>query len=185
MIDLGTTDFYIAVPSMPRDEFEIYSMQLFDEWEAYLESTLLLPDYSIALNVEEGSVKGGGKIAVLLYALYMGIGNYGSFMSGLEIISNQVKSAGDYLAKRAALPFVASDVKTKIRKNSGSLTQLQRLFVKVQNGKVTVEQAMIEARVILGEESEAVPEFVRDLQGAFENAPLFPQQICSLWKRPN
>ena len=86
MFDLGSTDFYIAVPSMPRREFEKYSTSLFDEWDEYAARILALPDYSLVLEVEEGSIKGSGKIAVVLGALYIGIGNYGSFMSGLQTI---------------------------------------------------------------------------------------------------
>lgn len=104
MLDLGTTDFYIAVPSMPRQEFEKYSTRLFDEWGEYVEKTLTLQDYSLALEVEEGSVKGVGRIAALLGVVYFGIGNYGSFISGVQIIREQISTAGDFLAKRAALP---------------------------------------------------------------------------------
>jgi len=74
------------VPSLPPQDFESYSTNLFDEWEKSVERTLILPDYSISLEVEEGSIKGGGKIAVALSAPYFGIGNYGSFISGLETI---------------------------------------------------------------------------------------------------
>ena len=73
MFDLGTTEFYIAVPSMPKREFERYSTRLFDEWDEYVDRTLTLPDYSLVLEVEEGSVNGVGKIAIYLGALYMGI----------------------------------------------------------------------------------------------------------------
>jgi len=74
MINIGTTDFFIGVPCMPRNEFEMYSTRLFDEWEAQVDKTLTLSDYSIALELEEGSVKGVGKIAACLGALYIGIG---------------------------------------------------------------------------------------------------------------
>ena len=35
MINIGTTDFHLNVPSLPVEEFESYSTQLFDEWEDY------------------------------------------------------------------------------------------------------------------------------------------------------
>ena len=76
MIYLGGTDFYIDVPSLPRHEFEQYSTKLFDEWEAYVENALKIPDYSLALEVEEGSIKGSAKIAAALGAIYIGIGQY-------------------------------------------------------------------------------------------------------------
>ncbi len=31
MANIGTVDFYLGVPSLPREEFELYSTQLFDD----------------------------------------------------------------------------------------------------------------------------------------------------------
>lgn len=76
------------------------------------------------LEVEEGSINGSGKIAVVLGALYIGIGNYGSFVSGLQTIRNQVSTAGDFLAEKAGTPFETTGVQPKIRKHSGSLGRL-------------------------------------------------------------
>ncbi|MEO3723415.1 hypothetical protein ABHN98_02650 [Pseudomonas syringae] len=177
MIDLGSTDFYIDVPSLPRHQFEEYSTKLFDEWEAYVEEVLKIPDYSLSLEVEEGSIKGGAKVAATLYALYMGVGQYGSFMSGVQTIQGQLSSAGDFLVAHATAPFSAKDVKPKIKKNSGTLGKLQRLFLKVQNGKLTAEQAMLEVEVMFGEEGESELDFMKDMKKSFENMPLLAQQL--------
>jgi hypothetical protein len=177
MVDIGTTDFYIGVPSMSRREFEMYSTHLFDEWEIYVEKILELPDYSLVLEVEEGSVKAIGKIAATLGLLYIGIGNYGSFVSGLQTIHDQVSTVGDFLAKRAAAPFASSGLKPKIRKRGDYLSRLQSLFVKVQRGEMTVEQAMCESEALLGDEATTAPEFMQMLHESFKRAPLFPQQM--------
>jgi hypothetical protein len=177
MIDLGATDFFIGVPSMPQHEFEGYSTRLFDEWEKYVGEILALPDYSLALEVEEGSVKGVGKIGVLLGALYLGIGNYGSFISGLQTIRGQVSSVGDFLAQRAIVPFESSGLEPKVRKRGGSLSHLQRLFNKVQSREMTAEQAMREAEILFGDEAVTAPEFMQKLQESFERTPPFPQQL--------
>ena len=177
MIDLGTTDFFIGVPSMPRSEFRKYSTRLFDEWEDHVSRTLELPDYSLALEVEEGSVKGAGRIAVVLGTLYLGIGNYGDFIQGIQTIRSQVSSVGDYLAERAAGPFKTSGCETKVRKRSGSLGQLQRLFAKVQRREMTTEEAMLEAEALFGDEAADAPGFMCELQKALEQTPLFHQQL--------
>lgn len=177
MIDLGATDFYIDVPSMPRHEFEKYSTKLFDQWEKYVEQALKLPDYSLALEVEEGSIKGGGKIAAALAALYLGVGNYGSFISGIQTIQGQIKSAGNFLAARATVPFDSGKVKLKVKRHEGSLGRLQKLFVKVQQGQMTAEQAMLEAEVLFGSEAEAAPKFMENLKASLEETPLFAQQL--------
>ena len=74
MIDIGSTNFIIKVPNLPRDKFEQYSSTLFDEWDTIVERKLIVSDYSISLEIEEGSIKGKGKIAISLGALYFGIG---------------------------------------------------------------------------------------------------------------
>lgn len=177
MIDLGATDFYIDVPSLPRHELERYSTKLFDEWEAYVEQVLKIPDYALALEVEEGSIKGGAKIAAALYALYMGIGQYGSFISGIQTIHGQISSIGDYLAIHATTPFSSNGVKPIIKKHSGSLGHLQRLFFKVQQGKITAEQAMLEAEIMFGEDAESEPNFMSEMKNSFENMPLLAKQL--------
>lgn len=177
MIDLGGTDLYINVPSLPRDEFEHYSTNLFDEWESYIGQTLKIPDYALALEIEEGSIKVNAKIAAYLTALYIGIGQYGSFMSGAQTILGQVSSASDYLATHAAAPFSSSKAKPQIKKYSGSLGQLNRLFVKVQQGKITAEQAMIEAESLLGEDAGSEPNFMTNLKASFENTPTLAKQL--------
>lgn len=52
MIEIGSTNFLINVPSLPRDEFEQYSTSLFDEWDKVVEENLVFPDYSISLEIE-------------------------------------------------------------------------------------------------------------------------------------
>lgn len=177
MIDIGTANIYIGVPSMPRDKFENYSTRLFDEWDEYVGRTLNVPDYSLALEVEEGSIKVSSKIAVVISALYFGIGNYGSFISGLQTIREQVSSASDFLGERAMNPFAASGVEPKLRKSGGSLSQLQRLFVKVQRGEITPNQATIEAEALFGDDATSVPEFMQKLEKSFEETPRFHQQL--------
>ncbi|MCE1054443.1 hypothetical protein [Pseudomonas alloputida] len=177
MIYLGGTDFYIDVPSLPRHEFEQYSTKLFDEWEAYVENALKIPDYSLALEVEEGSIKGGAKIAATLGALYIGIGQYGSFISGLQTIQAQVKAVGSFLAAQASTPFSYNEVKPKIKKYNGALGELQRLFNKVQRGEITAEQAMLKAELFLGDEVRSEPGFMLELKDSLESTPLLSRQL--------
>lgn len=173
MVGIGTTSLYIDVPTLPRDKFELYSTQLFDDWEAHVTNVLKLADYSLVLEVEEGSVKALGKIAAALGVLYVGIGQYGSFITGVQIIQSQARTAGDYLAELAAEPFSTNP---KVIKRGESLARLQTLFVKVQQRELTVEEAMLESEAIFGSELEEVPEFVNDLRSSLEMAPLYPVQ---------
>jgi hypothetical protein len=63
MLDVLTTSFYIKSPAFDKAAFEYHSSELFDEWEAQVEAHLLLPDYALTLVLEEGSIKGRGKVA--------------------------------------------------------------------------------------------------------------------------
>lgn len=177
MIDIGTTDFYFAIPSFSKRKLEIYSLELFDRWEIGVENNLHIPDYSLLLEVEEGSLKGRGKIFVALGALYLGIGNYGSFISGIQTIRDQVVSVSQFLAEKAEQQLGGKVASANIRKRSGTLGSLQRLFVKVQRGEISPEQATQEAEKLIGEDAKDSPEFMIDLAQSFVQAPRFHTQI--------
>lgn len=176
MINIGNSEFLIPIQSLSKYNFEIYSSHLFDVWDEYIQKSLKVPDYSISLEVEEGSIKGTGKIAVTVGALYFGIGAYGDFISGLQTIRGQVSYLNQKLVESAVVPLRESNVKPTYRNNSGALTQLQRVFNKVQKGELTVDQAMIEAEHILGNEANSHPIFMRKLNEALEQAPKHPKQ---------
>jgi hypothetical protein len=176
MIDIGNTEFLIAVRSLAKDDFEIYSSHLFDTWDEYIEKSLKVPDYSISLEIEEGSIKGTGKIAVGIGVLYIAIGNYGEFISGLKTIGGQVSYVNDKLVESAASPFEKDNIQTTYRNKSNTLSHLNRLFQKVQKGELTANQAMIEAKLALGEEANTSPEFMQKLNEALESAPKYPKQ---------
>ncbi|MEK7946692.1 hypothetical protein WKR98_18230 [Pigmentiphaga sp. YJ18] len=177
MIDIGTTDFYFAVPNLTKRQLERYSLHLFDRWEQSVEENLLVPDYSLALEVEEGSIKGKGRIAVALGALYFGIGNYGSFISGLQIVRDQVVTVSDVLAKTAEQQLGRDFEGSRIRKRSGTLGALQRLFVQVQRGEITPEQATNEAEALIGDDAKESPEFMTKLSQSLVEAPRFHEQV--------
>lgn len=174
MASIGTTSFYIRVPSLPAKEFQEYSTNVFDEWESYVAGTLQIPDYSLVLDVEEGSIKGVAKVGAVLGAVYLGIGQYGSFISGLQTIDSQIRTAGDYLSRASEAPFKRQGVKAKVQKRGESLARLQTLFVKVQKGEMSIEQAMKETEEIFGSEIDDAPGFMDELKAALRK---MPQQI--------
>ena len=97
MLDLGTTEFVLAIPSLPEAELKRLSTSLFDAWDGYVDTTLSLSDYSLFLQVEEGSVRGAAKMGALVGALYMTIGNYGDFVSGVKTIGEQISATSAVL----------------------------------------------------------------------------------------
>jgi hypothetical protein len=176
MLDLGTTEFLLAVPSVPEQELRRLSSSLFDSWESFVGDAVSVPDYSLFLQVEEGSVKGLGKIGAVIGAIYLGIGNYGDFVSGVKTINEQVSATGDYLTEHANQVFSCPPSRSSSKKRGGSLAALQRLFVRVQKGELTPEEAMIRAEKELGDEANAEPGFMQKLADALWNCPRYHQQ---------
>lgn len=177
MIEIGSTDFLLKVPSLSEREFELYSSRLFDQWEANLEKSLLLTDYSISLEIEEGSISGKAKIAALAGAIYMGVANYGGFVSGLQIIRSQISYVNNALVESAKQPFECSKKNVTVRNRGGAISRLQSLFHKVQKGTLTADEAMQQAIEIFGNETNNIPGFLEDLKREFENAPKYPEQL--------
>ena len=55
MAHIGSTEFYIKEECLPIEQFEEYTSLLFDRWDDFIGKSTNLPDYSIALDIEEGS----------------------------------------------------------------------------------------------------------------------------------
>jgi hypothetical protein len=177
MLDIGSTEFILKVPSLPENELKRLSTSLFKEWEDYVDTALSLPDYSMFLQVEEGSVKGAAKIGVAVGALYLAIGNYGDFISGVKTISEQVSATGSFLAENAKTVFNCPDSSASSRKKGGALSSIQRLFVRVQKGEITADEAMVSAEKILGAEASGEKGFISALSDALRTCPHFHEQM--------
>lgn len=177
MIDLGTASFHIQVPSLPTSELESFSISLFETWDRSVEQGLALNDYALSLRIEEGSVKGLGRVAAALGALYIGIGQYGSFINGLQVIRSQVVTVTTVLTDSASLGLSGVTRAPTIRRSGATLATLQTLFNKVQRGELSANDAMREARALLGDDGAGSPDFMTALQSALEDAPRFPQQM--------
>ena len=184
MIDLGSTSFYLGAPVMSREDFEAYSTRLFEEWDTRLAGELNLSDYSLTLELEEGSVEGLGTVGVVIGVLLAGISNYGGLVTGLEAIGKQVRSAGDYLADRAAAPFVMLNLKPRVRRRSGKLGQLQRLFVRVQRRDISAEEALREAEDFLADDATESPDFMELLGSTLRGIPRNPEQLALPMRLP-
>jgi len=175
LIGIGSADIYIDIPSLSREELEEYSRSLFERWESYVDSNLVLSDYSLSLSVEDGSVKALGKIGVGLYALYIGIGQYGSFISGIQTIKGQISDASEYLGQQAAEPFSDCPIKPVVHKRGEVLSRLEGIFKKVESGKTSVDEALEESKYLLGDDND-VPEFFDELKESLTEIPHHPSE---------
>lgn len=176
MLDLGTTEFVLAIPSLPEEELRRLSTALFDEWEGFVDTALSLPDYSLFLQVEEGSVRGAGRIGAFAAALYFGIGNYGDFVSGVKTIGEQIGATSIFLSEQAKQTFDCPDAKATSRKRGGAVAGLHRLFVRVQKGDLSPDEAMGYAERLLSDPEGEAPDFKEKLAEAFRDCPRYHKQ---------
>lgn len=177
MVDLGSTDFYFSVPSMPPEKLEAFSSELFDIWEARVAQEVPLDDYALTLEIEEGSIKGSGKVLAALVAVGGFLSNYGSIVQGIETLYRHVVFSGHFLTERAHGLLGPDKPEPTVRKRSGTLGQLQRLFVKVQRGEMSADEAIAEAEQILGPEAASAPDFLQRLSESLRDAPIQAKQM--------
>jgi hypothetical protein len=177
MLDLVTTSFYIKSPVFDKDDFAHYSTQLFDQWDSYVETYLNLPDYAVTLVVEEGSIRGLGKIAATAGALYIAIGNYGGFVSGVQAIREHASYVTNALFDQAKQNFGCGSTRGNSKQSGGEIYYLKSLFDRVQAGQLTSEEAVAEAQDRWGQEVANSPELLKDLAIGLNKAPRHPEQI--------
>lgn len=177
MVELGTTDFRFDVQPMPRAELRAYSTRLFDEWDERLGTDFAVKDYSIKLEIEEGSLIGVAAVSATLGALYYGVANYPSFIEGLQKIQSHVRFAADHLVLCAQEPFTRLNLRPRITRRTGVPGQLQRLFQRVKRRELDVEEAMREADRLLGSEAQGAPEFMQSLATSLAQVRRNPEQL--------
>lgn len=176
MLDLRSTEFTLVIPSIPEWDLRRLSSSLFGSWESFVDEAVLVPDYSLALQVEERLVKGLAKIGAAVSVVYLAIGNYGDFVSGATKINEQVKATGQYLARQASRVFSCSPSRAYSRNRGGTLVGLKRLFDRVQSGELTPEEATMRAEKLLGDDADTEPNFMREPAGAFQRYPRHHKQ---------
>lgn len=176
MLSIGSTDFYLKAGTMSPAAFEEYTSRLFDAWEARVSQELPLEDYALILEVEEGSIRGSGKIKTTAKALFYVICGYGSLIQGLQYLRDHASAAGSSLSEFAQ-KSASSPSPPIVKKKSEAIGQLQRLFLKVQRREMSVEEAVQEAGAILGDDAVEAPELLDRLTESLRKVQLKPEQI--------
>lgn len=178
MVDIITSNFYLKAGEYDKKDFEAYSIDLFEKWSSDVKSTITFEDYYLYLVVEEGSVKGVGKVvAGSLTALYFGIASYGSFVSGVKIISSQADYVTQQLFTSAKLIFDIEAKRGNTRKTTGSIQYLRRLFEQVERKEMTPDQAIEDIISYFGDEAYSVPGFIEDVSNSFYQLGKLPDQL--------
>ncbi len=179
MIEISRAQFHLDAPSVSGAKLKRYAKDLFDEFDRVASERLPLEDYAIHLDIEEGSIKGKGTILATVAALYFGIGHFGGFVQGLREISGLAKGIGDSLINIAPkkLHVPENALRSKYR-DSGTISQLERLFEAVRRGEIDPAEATKRAIELMNEaDSELPKKFVDDLGAAINDIKKYPEQI--------
>lgn len=187
MLDISRTSFYIKSAVFERDEFERYSTHLFDLWDEEVERHLNLPDYALSLVIEEGSIRGSGKIAAAATALYLAIGQYGSFVSGLQVLNSQASYLTETLFNQAKVTFGCKSTRGNTRSSGGEVAFLRNLFERVQSGVLSTDQAILQVRERWSQEDDSSQALIEELSASLSDAPRFHEQLrlgVEAWEPP-
>lgn len=141
------TEFTIDVPARPEKELREYTVRIFEKWDGDLGVSLPLPDYSIRLEVEEGWIKGKGRVAADAISIV-------TFISGSKEISWAVRKAGSLLVAEAAAPYAEPNPKLLSRQTTGRIGELERLIARVQSGQLDRREAAILAEALFAHDEE-------------------------------
>jgi len=179
MIDIAHAYFYFDTPAPREDDLIAYARRIFYEMDAAVEKYLPFDDYSLYLAVEEGSLKGSSKVAVLAGTLYFGIGQYGGFIQGVETIARQGRAVARAVVGAASGDEMVQHLsKGNTRVDAGAVSHLERLFVKVRDREISPEEATRRALEVLDPTSaELPPEAQREIAAALESIRLNPEQL--------
>jgi hypothetical protein len=177
MIDLGVVDFVLDVQKLPRREFEQYGTTLFDAWDRFLAMELKLPDFSVGLELEEGSIKGRGVVRTVGTALFVGITGYGGLVQGIQMINATIRTSGKVLVDSAAEPFHIPEAIRRFRRGPGFPGRLERLFARVKKGELTPEEATQIALSMLEGEPDIPPELIESVKRSIASVHRNPQQL--------
>lgn len=177
MLQISEINFSIDTHHRDRAELERHALALFERYEGLLNLQLKLDDYAIELDLENGSLLGKGKVWATVGGIYIFVCGYGSFASGIETLASHARAVSDYLVNEAPQLIGEPSLKaTKKRSSDTQLDSLQKLFRKVQQGKLDPDDAAKLALEILSQSNdelpEGLPEAVRQSFHSLEHYPV-------------
>lgn len=177
MIDVARAFFRLNVPRLPEAELTQFAQRVFSDFELAADKLLPLDDFGVYVAVEEGSIKGGGKILVTAAALYVGIGQFGSFVQGVKEIERLGRSvAARFIDAAASQPQAEGRADWK-RSDAGAVTQLERLFERVQQRELAPSEATAMALALFEPGGELPTGAPTEIAHAFEQVKLHPEQF--------
>ena len=178
MIDIVTVDFSIGVGPLGERLLRRRAREMFDAWDSELGSTLPLPDYALYFELEEGSLNGKGKVAAGAFAVYIAIGQFGSFVSGVKEINHYARAGGSILLAEARhLVPPGQNAEMRSRRGTGQLGQLERLFQRVYNHELAPMEAAEAARELFQGQPDLPEEALKKIEEELLSTRRRPTQL--------
>lgn len=179
MINVVRASFNIDTTAPPEDDLIAYARRIFNKMDAAAEELLSFDDYSLYLSVEEGSVKGLAKVAIIASTFINFIANYGSVIQGLETMERHGRALGRAIVAAASDDkMIQNAPRVNSRVEASAATRLKQLFVKVRDREIAPEDAahrIMQALASTGD--KLAPEDLRKLEAALESVQLNPEQL--------
>lgn len=178
MIDISRAYFRFDMPAPPEPELLEYAQSIFDDLDRLAARLMPLPDYTVYVAVEEGSVKGGGKILAAAGVLYFGIGQFGSFVQGVRELRQIGEAVGEFFIEESAgKPLVRHEPLQWRRKDAGKVQKIDQLFKRVAAGEINPETGTRLTIALLDADDSLPPEAYAKIQEAFTSIQKDPEQL--------
>lgn len=182
MISIGEGHFHLESAPLNEKALRAHARHLFKDFDRAASDYLPLEDYGLHLEVEQGSIKGKTIVLASLGALYVGVGQFGSFIQGLREIGSLAKTVNEEVLRQAPSEFNLPQNGTRWRRSdSATLGQLRKLFDSVARGELAPADATRRALELLEDGGTIPDDFARDLEKAVGEIKLNPQQL-DLWR---
>ena len=122
-----------------QDEIDAIAEYAYEIAETAASEFLEIRPVGVEILVEEGSIDTIVIIGAYASALFTAISGYGGFLDGLFRIKEQARLAGKFVCNQI---LKRSRAKGTSRVTTGHLTQLHRLFHRVESGELTADEAI-------------------------------------------
>jgi hypothetical protein len=176
VISIGEATFHVEVAHIGDAALEEYARALFSGFD---ESTAALPleDFALYLDIEEGSIKGRGKILAAAAVLYVAIGEFGDFAQGVREIASVSRRVMSTFASDAPNMLGRPNTLVSKRTNAATLGKLEGLFAAVRSGALRPDEATRRAVELLGEDKELPETLQAEIEASVHRIVKNPQQI--------
>jgi hypothetical protein len=138
MLALSRSYVHTEYGEISQDEIDALAESAYEIAETAVSEFFEIRPVGVEVRVEEGSIDTIVTIGAYASALFAAISGYGNFWDGLSRIREHARIAGKFVCNQI---LKRSRAKGTSRVTTGHLTQLHRLFHRVESGELTADEA--------------------------------------------